>query len=170
MTCMRSTTMRIAICLALGTTAGAAHAASADQCRQAVGFPVFAGSYDVGAWGRVAESTEAFRSRSVVTKCKVDYQVSDGGKGRPDVVYFPVPVEDSMSKDQCAAFGELAAIDSKIYLIKFQDALDKANALMAKLATLRDADKLAAYGYFDIVGGDAGLEKVVSCLDELVNQ
>lgn len=162
--------IRIAVCTALCAAFGAAQAATADQCRQAVGFPVFSGSGDTGAWGTVTANADAFQGRPVVNKCNVDYQVAGDGKGRPDTAYFPVPVDGTMAKDQCNAYGELAAIDSKISLIKFQDALDKASALAAKLATLRDAGKLSDAGYEAVVTGDAGVNKVVDCLTELVTQ
>lgn len=168
---MGAATMRIAVCTALCAAVGAAHAAtSADQCRQTVGFPVFSGSSDVGAWGTVTANADAFQGRNVVRKCNVDYQVSEGRKGKPVIAYFPVPVDGTMAKDLCATYGELAAIDSKIYLVKFQDAFDKASALAAKLATLRDAGKLSPDGYDAIATGDAGVDKVVSCLNELITQ
>jgi len=167
-----ATSAKFAVCAALCAAFGAAQAATADQCRQAVGFPVFSGEGGSGAWARVTENTRAFLlGRHPVTSCVVEYPLGEGkGKGKPDTAYFSVLVDGAMAKEQCNAYGELAMIDSKLSLIKFQDALDKASALSAKLATLRDAGKLTTDGYEAIVTGQYGVDAMVGCLTELVTQ
>ena len=167
---MGAATMKMAVCTALCAAFGTAQAVTADECRQAVGFPVFSGSTDTGAWAVVTANAEAFQARNVVKTCAVDYKVQEGGKGKPTVVYYPVPVDGTMVKDLCTTYGELGAIDSDISLIKFQEALNKASALANKLLTLRDTDKLTFIGYSALATSGTGVDNVVDCLNTLVNQ
>lgn len=167
---MGAAKIKFAVGTALCAAFGAAQAATMDECRQAVGFPVFSGSTDTGAWATVTANAEAFTARNVVKTCAVDYKVQEGGKGKPTRVYYPVPVDGTMVKDLCTTYGELGAIDSDLSLIKFQEAFNKASALFAKLVTLRDTDKLTDDGYNALATSGTGVDKVVDCLNELVNQ
>jgi len=165
------------LCAALGTAQAVdADVVSADDCRKAVGFPVFSGSTEpsteTGAWATVTANAEAFKGRNIVYACRVDYKVQPSGKGKPDSTYYPVAVdpETGMVKDLCTTYGELGAIDSDISLIKFQEAFNKASTLAEKLLKLRDTDKLTYEGYSALATRGIGVDSVVDCLYKLTNQ
>jgi len=177
----RTAGIKITVCAALCAAFGTAQAVdaevvSADECRKAVGFPVFSGSTDssteTGAWAVVTANADAFQARNIVYSCRVDYKVQPSGKGKPNVMYYPVAVnsETGMVKDLCTTYGELGAIDSDIYLVKFQEAFNKASALAEKLLKLRDTDKLTYGGYNALATSGTGVDSVVDCLYKLTNQ
>lgn len=171
---MDAAKIRIGVCAALCAAFGTAQAVTADECRQAVGFPVFSGSTkpseETGAWKTVTDNAGAFQARNVVKTCSVDYKIQEGGKGKPTPAYYPVAVDGTMVKELCTTYGELGAIDNKISLVKFQEALDKASTLAGKLLKLRDTDKLTYDGYDALAASGTGVDKVVDCLNTLVNQ